>query len=241
MNTFDTPNSGTILNVDFWAMDNLIGLLKLVAEGRHYNTQVPIKYPNVAFDRIHHAERRPTLIKVWQQNENCGFLGLAETQACSCTNLYFFLLFFLPSMPLTAHSSRTGISFRQLALHVAPLARQGGEFFPLFNGMSFPFPERGRWKGEKWRPAGAEWLLHGGIPRTAAMPSHSQLVGDVMRRLPASVFWLWCTKPTELIVQLFAHAVTVSKTWWGDGCLCCTRSSFSGNPNNYILPGKSKD
>lgn len=97
MNTFDTPNSGTILNVDFWAMDNLIGLLKLVAEGRHYNTQVPIKYPNVAFDRIHHAERRPTLIKVWQQNENCGFLGLAETQACSCTNLYFFYFFFYPA------------------------------------------------------------------------------------------------------------------------------------------------
>lgn len=243
MNTFDTPNSGTILNVDFWAMDNLIGLLKLVAEGRHYNTQVPIKYPNVAFDRIHHAERRPTLIKSLTTKRELRVSGIgrdASLQLHKPLFFFFYFIFFLPSMPLTAHSSRTGISFRQLALHVAPLARQGGEFFPLFNGMSFPFPERGRWKGEKWRPAGAEWLLHGGIPRTAAMPSHSQLVGDVMRRLPASVFWHWCTKPTELIVQLFAHAVTVSKTWWGDDCLCCTGSGFSGNPNNYILPGKSK-
>lgn len=49
----------------------------------------------------------------------------------------------LPSEPLTSHSSRTGISFRQLALGVAPLTRQRGEFFPLTNGTSFSFPKRG--------------------------------------------------------------------------------------------------
>lgn len=62
----------------------------------------------------------------------------------------------LPSKPLTSHSSRTGISFRQLALRVAPLTHRSGEFFPLANGTSFSFPERGGWKREKWCPAGVE-------------------------------------------------------------------------------------
>lgn len=67
-----------------------------------------------------------------------------QTRKPAAAQTFLVPSLFLPSMPLTAHSSRTGISFRQLALHVAPVACQGAEFFPLFNGMSFPFPERGR-------------------------------------------------------------------------------------------------
>lgn len=69
----------------------------------------------------------------------------------------------LPNRSLTSHSSHTGISFRQLAFRVAPLTRQGGEFFPLTNGTSLSFQERGGWKRKKGVPLGGNRLCIPGL------------------------------------------------------------------------------
>lgn len=118
----------------------------------------------------------------------------------------------LPSKPLTSRSSRTGISFRQLALSVAPLTRQGREFFPLANGTPFSFPERDRWERAGEREVVSCWGKIGfcipglkGLQRWLVTPSGWEISWDG--------FLLGCLapthKPTEFVVQVFAQAVTV--------------------------------
>lgn len=104
---------------------------------------------------------------------------------------------------LTSHSSRTGISFGQLAFRVAPLVRQGGEFFSPLQWNVTPI-SRARWMKEK------EVVSHWGEIGFASQDSKdcsnglSLPVGGIRHEM-ASRLCFWLThKPTEFTVQVFA-------------------------------------
>ncbi len=130
--------------------------------GRQYDTQTPVK-KHIAEHKICHVWLRLKFSRSESPYNTSQILNQTTERR---QGIVAFRIWtghkpaaaqaWLPSKPLTSHSSRTGISFRQLALCVAPLTRQRGEFFPLANGTSFSFPERGGWKREKWCPAGGK-------------------------------------------------------------------------------------
>lgn len=95
---------------------------------------------------------------------------------------------FLPSKPLTAHSSRTGISFRQLALCVHLSLAKVENSFPSLMECHSHFQSKADERERSGIPLGENRFCIAGFQGLAAMPCHSQLVGNVMRWLPASVF-----------------------------------------------------
>lgn len=90
-------------------------------------------------------------------------------------------------------------------------------------------------KGREVAPRRARMAFAWRDPKGRSDAESLQLVGDVMRWLPASGLWLWCTKPTKLIVQLFAHAFTVSNTWGSDD-FWSAQELVPLETSNYISP-----
>lgn len=112
---------------------------------------------------------------------------------------------------LTSHSSHTGISFCQLALSIALLTCQGGGFFPLSNGTSLSFPERGGWKGENWSTLRGNRFSSAGYKgrqHRAVTLSRWQMSWDgfLLLLLIAEEYNFW--------------GASVSKSSWRKGMLC---------------------